>query len=195
MAALTLDEDVAKELAALEGLSPEQLQGVVATVFTFLSRPAPFDVGSAVAAFAGEHGIRNQAKLKVLFGAALKFFRECVRQNLSHTNVAAELQKLGLAADKAVSVGKAWRKASGGMSKAAVGQTVRMNELVDMQWKFGVTASSDDAAQIGSTFLQLKLVLNKGSGLESHYMELTLPQFYEFIHEMEKAKASLDAFS
>ena len=43
--------------------------------------------------------------------------------------------------------------------------------------------------------MQLKLVLNKGSGLESHYMELTLPQFYEFIHEMEKAKASLDAFN
>ena len=72
------------------------------------------------------------------------------------------------------------------------GQTVRMNELVDMQWKFGVTASSDDAAQIGSTFLQLKLVLNKGSGLESHYMELTLPQFYGFLQEMEKAKQVID---
>ena len=196
MSGLTLPEDVVKELAALEGLSPEQLQGLVTNVITFLSRPETFDISGAVEAFAAEHGIRNLAKLKVLFGAALKFFRECVRNNLSHTNVAAELQKVGLAADKSVSIGKAWRKSSGGMSKAAMKQTVMMNELVDMQWKFGVTASSDDAAQIGSTFLQLKLVLDKGSGsLETHYMELTLPQFYEFIHEMEKAKASLDAFN
>jgi inactivated superfamily I helicase len=195
MSGLTLPEDVVKELAALEGLSPEQLQGLVTTVITFLSRPETFDVGGAVEAYAAEHGIRNLAKLKVLLAAALKFFRECVRQNLSHTNVAAELQKLGLAADKSVSIGKAWRKSSGGMLKGAVHQTVKMNELVDMQWKFGVTASSDDAAQLGSTFLQLKLVTAMGDGLETSYMELTLPQFYEFMHEMEKCKASLDAFS
>jgi len=192
---LSLSEDEQKELASLEGLSPEQMQGVVQTVFTFLSRPSSFDITSAVGAFAEEHGIRNVTKLKVLFSATLKFFQECVRNNLSHTNVAAELQKLGLSPDKAVSVGRAWRKGNGAMSKAAVGKTLMVNQLVDMQWKFGVTASSDDAAQLGSTFLQLKLVTAMGDGLETSYMELTLPQFYEFMHEMEKCKASLDAFS
>eukprot|EP01043_Picozoa_sp_COSAG02_P118640 COSAG02_NODE_55244_length_291_cov_1.343750_1_plen_40_part_10 len=39
MSGLTLPEDVVKELAALEGLSPEQLQGLVTNVITFLSRP------------------------------------------------------------------------------------------------------------------------------------------------------------
>ena len=56
---------------------------------------------------------------------------------------------------------EAWRKANTGMTKAAISKTLMMNELVDMEWKFGVTASSDDKAQVGSTFLQLKLVLNK----------------------------------
>ena len=91
--------------------------------------------------------------------------------------------------------GRAWRKGNASMSKAAVAKTLMVNQLVDMQWKFGVTASSDDAAQLGNTFLQLKLVTDKGSRLETSYMELSLPQFYEFMHEMEKCKASLDAFS
>jgi hypothetical protein len=66
-----------------------------------------------------------------------------------------------------------------------------------MEWKFGVTAASDEVGQVGSTFLHLKLVVDKGFSaqatvgesesagggsagkarvLEDVYMELTLPQ-------------------
>jgi hypothetical protein len=31
-----------------------------------------------------------------------------------------------------------------------------------MEWKFGVTAASDEVGQVGSTFLHLKLVVDKG---------------------------------
>ncbi|CAB1329464.1 unnamed protein product, partial [Coregonus sp. 'balchen'] len=48
------------------------------------------------------------------------------------------------------------------LSRLAVRQTLMVNQLVDMEWKFG---------------------------------ELTLPQFYNFLHEMERAKASMDCFS
>uniref|UniRef100_A0AAY5KRL9 COMM domain containing 7 n=1 Tax=Esox lucius TaxID=8010 RepID=A0AAY5KRL9_ESOLU len=44
-------------------------------------------------------------------------------------------------------------------------------------------------------FFQLKLVIRKGNSTENVYMELTLPQFYNFLHEMERAKASMDCFS
>ena len=85
-----------------------------------------------------------------------------------------------------------------------------MNELVNMEWKFGVTASSNDLESVGNTFLQLKLVINKGghggdkddkddsnnnNNKEVVYMELTLPQFYNFLAEMEKAKSTIDFFT
>ncbi|KAG7260239.1 hypothetical protein CRUP_031894 [Coryphaenoides rupestris] len=49
----------------------------------------------------------------------------------------------------------------------------------------------------------LKLVLRKGGSTENVYMgewtstgpELTLPQFYNFLHELERAKTSMDCFS
>ena len=68
-----------------------------------------------------------------------------------------------------------------------------INQLVDMEWKFGVTAANSDLKSVGNSFLQLKLVINKGSDeTEDVFMELSLPQFYSFLHEMEKAKASLE---
>lgn len=83
-----------------------------------------------------------------------------------------------------------------------------------------VTAADNDMDKVGNSFLQLKMVLNKGSEMEEVFMgeatptnyippctrlynhnhilfslELTLPQFYSFLHEMEKAKASLEYLS
>ncbi|WAR26315.1 COMD7-like protein [Mya arenaria] len=58
-----------------------------------------------------------------------------------------------------------------------------------------VTAASSELDKVGNTFLQLKLVINTGNGVTNSYMELTLPQFYSFLHEMEKAKASLEYLS
>ena len=71
-----------------------------------------------------------------------------------------------------------------------------INQLVDMEWKFGVTAGTSDMKQAGHSFLQLKLVINKGNNeTEDVCMELTLPQFYSFLHETEKAKSSLELLS
>ena len=110
------------------------------------------------------------------------------------------------------------------ISRSAVGQTLSVNQLVDMEWRFGVTASSNEAQRVGSSFLQLRLLINKGNTNEEVFMggwgslchsrtrppagsccatsiiclcpaELTLPQFYSFLHEMEKAKASLEFLS
>ena len=69
-----------------------------------------------------------------------------------------------------------------------------LRRLVDLEWKFGVTAASSEsgAGTVGRTFLQLELVLDApGGGLERVYLELTLNQFYEFLAHMERAKAAL----
>lgn len=53
--------------------------------------------------------------------------------------------------------------------------------------------STDEVKRLGATYLQLKLVLDKGSGeAEPVFCELTLPQFYELLSELERAKAYVD---
>lgn len=79
-----------------------------------------------------------------------------------------------------------------------------VNKVVDMEWTFGVTAASSEVEAVGGTYLQLKLVIDKGVGSgedsdasreEAVHMELTLPQFYEFLASMEQAKTYLDFLS
>ncbi|KAJ8370714.1 hypothetical protein SKAU_G00107420 [Synaphobranchus kaupii] len=66
---------------------------------------------------------------------------------------------------------------------------------VDVLLQSSVTVGTSELQKVGNIFLQLKLVVRKGNSTENVYMELTLPQFYNFLHEMERAKASMDCFS
>jgi hypothetical protein len=76
-----------------------------------------------------------------------------------------------------------WQKSFVGLSEQQIDKTLKVNQVVDMEWKFGgqsallhvilhasapfaVTASSSELAAVGSTFLQLKLVLDRGGSKE-----------------------------
>ena len=64
-----------------------------------------------------------------------------------------------------------------------------------MDWSFGVTAASDDISNVGKTFLQLKLILERDAsteGCDVIFMELSLEQFYQLLASMEKSKAYID---
>lgn len=96
-------------------------------------------------------------------------------------------------ADKADVISKLWDKHHTTLNRLMLSHIFNINQLVDMDWKFAVTASTSNESQVGHTFLQLKLVLNNGSNqCKNVCVELTLPQFYSFLHEMEKAKRNLE---
>ena len=70
------------------------------------------------------------------------------------------------------------------------------NQLVDLDWSFGVTASSNECNQVGKTFLQLKLTIRQENNeLKDVFMEMTIEQFYHFLSEMEKCKSYIDLMS
>eukprot|EP00762_Andalucia_godoyi_P005839 ANDGO_06906.mRNA.1 COMM domain-containing protein 7 len=65
--------------------------------------------------------------------------------------------------------------------------------VVDMDWRFGVTAASSEShalAGIGASYLQIKLTFENGT---TQWAEMTLPQFYGLLADLERAKMELDA--
>ena len=88
-----------------------------------------------------------------------------------------------------------WDKHYDALKEQKNTQSLMIGQLVDMEWKFGVTASTNHIDKLGNAFLQLKLVYNNGGKLESRFMELTLPQFYSFLLEMNKAKSQMEYLS
>ena len=136
----------------------------------------------------------NQTALKEIVNALLSVLRGSVRANSSATYLAADLRTLGVADDKAERIGALWKAALGDIKRAAVGHTLMVNELVDIDWSFGVTAANSELDKVGDCFLQLRLALDDGGGRVRRVpMELTLPQFYSLVSELESAKAHLES--
>lgn len=161
--------------------------------FGFIARPG-FDLPAEVAAFSAEHGVKEK-KVQGLARATIVFLQGCLAANVSEANIAGELAKVGVTAQAAL-IGKLWKFQSSAAMRATQGRTLEFNSIVDMEWKFGVTAATDELERAGGTFLQLKLTLDKGGGVQdTEYIELSLPQFYEFLHEMERANATMQQFS
>ena len=121
------------------------------------------------------------------------FFRGATKYNLAPPQVAQDCVALGLSEEATECIKSRWEANCATLASNQVTKTVMANQVVDMEWKFGVTAASNQVAQVGSTFLHLKLVIDRGNGHhEDVFMELALPQFYQFMAAMQKAKTHLD---
>ncbi|XP_011693625.1 PREDICTED: COMM domain-containing protein 7-like isoform X2 [Wasmannia auropunctata] len=55
-----------------------------------------------------------------------------------------------------------------------------------------VTAASNDSDNVAKSFLQLKLCLEDEGKVKNIFTEMTIGQFYKFLHDLEKAKCNLD---
>mmetsp|Transcript_17512 Transcript_17512/g.24300 ORF Transcript_17512/g.24300 Transcript_17512/m.24300 type:complete len:201 (-) Transcript_17512:1717-2319(-) len=179
----------------LNALQDEQFDELSEIVLSFISGETQSDLKDTIVSFSENHNI-NQMVLKTLTQGLLFFFKGAIRNNLSPLFVKEDLQTLGLAEEKSIRVASKWKQSFIAISRSTVANTLMVNQLVDMEWKFGITAANSEVGKVGSAFLQLKLVLDKGNGkTEDVIMELSLQQFYEFYSEMQKAKANLEYFT
>jgi len=153
------------------------------------------DLMEQVPAFAGKHSL-NASSVKNSVRALVFFFKNALRVNLTPQYVKEDLINFGLSAEKADAISNAWKDKFVAMSRSMIGQTLMVNQLVDMEWKFGVTAANSDMAKVNASYLQIKMVFDKGNQTtEDLHLELSLPQFYDFLSQMQKAKANLEFFS
>eukprot|EP00051_Salpingoeca_urceolata_P016800 m.225622 g.225622 ORF g.225622 m.225622 type:complete len:200 (-) comp18783_c1_seq38:144-743(-) len=190
-----VDDAVVTNLSTTERFPEETFQSFSGLVFSLLTQPGKAaQMLERIEEFGAEQGIKPSA-FKEVVRAWLTFFRGAQKNNLTPKLVAEDLEAAGLSTEKARWMAKQYKENAVAMSRVVVGRTLMVNQLEDMEWKFGVAAGSSEVRTSGNTFLQMKLSLNKGSGSEDVFMELSLPQFYTFLQEMERAKASLEYLS
>eukprot|EP00808_Paulinella_micropora_P005111 g38715.t1 len=176
----------------LKVFGPAQLEGFVKVTLSFLSHDP--NAEADLKNFATEHKVKEKALGNMVRGI-LFFFSACLKKNLAASAVEEDLGKLGLDKGRAAQLSSTWQKQFAVMATAQIQKTLKVSEVVDIEWKFGVTAASNELAELGNCFLQLKLVLNKGGKKENVLMEMTLPQFYRFLAQMEAAKFQCDNLS
>jgi hypothetical protein len=118
-----------------------------------------------------------------------------IKRNLKIETLMEDCDSLGLDENRVKYVGGTFKKYFVAISRGVLSQTLSVNPLKDLDWRFGVTASSSEVKEVGRTYLQLKLTLDRGDGLRDVFVELTLQQFYDLLHQLESAKQTLDFFT
>uniref|UniRef100_A0A3P8P976 Nucleolar protein 4-like b n=1 Tax=Astatotilapia calliptera TaxID=8154 RepID=A0A3P8P976_ASTCA len=191
-----LPDSVGTDFQNLNKLNEQQFHRLIEILFQFLLEPKETErFMQQLTEFAGEHGM-SAGPLRNLMKSVLLVPQGALKKNLTGEQIKEDLLTLGLSEEKSAHFSLQVSEVHyAALTRLAVRQTLMVNQLVDMEWKFGVTVGTSEIQKLGTVFLQLKLVVRKGNSTENVYMELTLPQFYNFLHEMERAKASMECFS
>ncbi|XP_058989542.1 COMM domain-containing protein 7 isoform X3 [Mustela lutreola] len=195
-------EAVGGDMQQLNQLGAQQFSALTEVLFHFLTEPKEVErFLSQLSEFATTNQI-SLGPLRSIVKSLLLVPNGALKKSLTADQVRGDLITLvsfcsliGLSEEKATYFSEKWKQSAPTLARWAIGQTLMINQLVDMEWKFGVTSGSSELEKVGSIFLQLKLVVKKGNQTENLYIELTLPQFYSFLHEMERVRSSMECLS
>uniref|UniRef100_A0A452SE06 COMM domain containing 7 n=1 Tax=Ursus americanus TaxID=9643 RepID=A0A452SE06_URSAM len=164
---------------------PGQFSALTEVIFHFLTEPKEVE---RFLAQLSEFATTNQISLgplRSIVKSLLLVPNGALKKSLTADQVRADFITLGLSEEKATYFSEKWKQSAPTLARWAIGQTLMINQLIDMEWKFGVTSGSSELEKVGSIFLQLNFLSP----------ELTLPQFYSFLHEMERVRASMECLS
>ncbi|XP_036178583.1 COMM domain-containing protein 7 isoform X2 [Myotis myotis] len=163
-------EAVGGDMQQLNQLGAQQFSALTEVLFHFLTEPKEVE---RFLAQLSEFATINQISLGPLRSIVKSFLlvpNGALKKSLTAEQVRADFITLGLSEEKATYFSEKWKQNAPTLARWAIGQTLMINQLIDMEWKFGVTSGSSELEKVGSIFLQLKLVLKKGNQTENLYI-------------------------
>uniref|UniRef100_A0A8B9WH28 COMM domain containing 7 n=1 Tax=Bos mutus grunniens TaxID=30521 RepID=A0A8B9WH28_BOSMU len=152
-------EAVGGDMQQLNQLSAQQFSALTEVLFHFLTEPKEVERFLAqLSEFAATNQI-SLGPLRSIVKSLLLVPNGALKKGLTAEQVRADFMTLGLSEEKAIYFSEKWKQNAPTLARWAVGQTLMINQLVDMEWKFGVTSGSSELEKVGSIFLQVSLFL------------------------------------
>ncbi|XP_058989540.1 COMM domain-containing protein 7 isoform X1 [Mustela lutreola] len=175
-------EAVGGDMQQLNQLGAQQFSALTEVLFHFLTEPKEVErFLSQLSEFATTNQI-SLGPLRSIVKSLLLVPNGALKKSLTADQVRGDLITLvsfcsliGLSEEKATYFSEKWKQSAPTLARWAIGQTLMINQLVDMEWKFGVTSGSSELEKVGSIFLQLKLVVKKGNQTENLYIVSSMP--------------------
>ncbi|KAK2157916.1 hypothetical protein LSH36_181g01012 [Paralvinella palmiformis] len=160
-------ESLLTDVQTMNKFETEQFEELLQIIFNFLNEPNKSShFLEDLETFAKKNGL-NAAALKGLIKTAIHVPNSALKRNLNASQLREDF--VNLVKDYLTLCTK-YECNLVNLSKSALSQTLTVNQLVDMEWKFGVTAASSEMDKVGNTFLQLKMAVKKGNKNEHFYM-------------------------
>ncbi|XP_069740072.1 COMM domain-containing protein 7-like isoform X5 [Narcine bancroftii] len=153
----TVSDALSSDIQALNKLSNQQFSALTEIIFHFVTEPTEsVRLLNELSEFASKNGM-SSGPLKNILKNVLLVPYGALKRNLTADHIKADFITLGLGEEKAGCFADQWKLHSTVLSRLALEQTMTVNQLVDMEWKFGVTAGSSELQKVGSIFLQVLL--------------------------------------
>lgn len=144
----TVDEVLARDLSSLQKLSVGQLEGLMSLIVGFLVDAKGGGFQEKLGEYAEAHEL-GSSSLKSMVRASLLFLQRGVRAGWAQSQVIEASSLMGLNDEVAEVIGRCWAERSSELTSALLSKIVSANQLMDVDWSFGVTAASDDSDQVG----------------------------------------------
>lgn len=197
----SVEEKLASDLSILNTIVSSHRKEcfkLIDTALSFLVSPATEKTSflEELQSFVEGCGV-NASNAKSLAQALIIFLQGSMKSSSNSQLVISRCNQIGLNEDVSSLMSACWEGKGSQISMSLLSRTISRNKLVDMDWSFGITASTNDSDNVCKTFLQLKLTVDKadGEGLQEVFIELSLEQFYSFLASLEKAKSYVDFVS
>ncbi|XP_060253680.1 COMM domain-containing protein 7 isoform X2 [Ovis aries] len=130
-------EAVGGDMQQLNQLGAQQFSALTEVLFHFLTEPKEVE---RFLAQLSEFATTNQISLgplRSIVKSLLLVPNGALKKGLTAEQVRADFMTLGLSEEKAVYFSEKWKQNAPTLARWAIGQTLMINQLVDMEWKFG----------------------------------------------------------
>eukprot|EP00123_Amoebidium_parasiticum_P010691 comp20252_c0_seq1/m.25332 comp20252_c0_seq1/g.25332 ORF comp20252_c0_seq1/g.25332 comp20252_c0_seq1/m.25332 type:complete len:203 (-) comp20252_c0_seq1:4-612(-) len=133
--------------------------------------------------------VRNGAR------GLLVVLRTAAQKGEEGKDLGADLHTLGLTEARAEAVVKQYTQHVHTISSAVIARALQGDQLRDIDWKLGIVAGTSEQHTDGNVFVQMRLAIERAGRVEHVLVELNLKQFYSLMHELERAKSTLEAMA
>ncbi|CAD5114838.1 DgyrCDS3875 [Dimorphilus gyrociliatus] len=176
-------------LTDLNELDEKGYTSLISAVVAYLKNQKTEPLTATVSSISSEFGVPLK-KLKL----CTKHIVTILSETHEETAILTSLTEQGLNDDQAKTILKKLNA-----SEDNAKEPLMLNKLVNIDWKFGtyisVTASSSQCEKFGSAFFQMKLSIENDGAVKHVPVEMNVSQFYNLLHELEKAKSCVESVS
>ncbi|KAG1714058.1 COMM domain-containing protein 7 [Nymphon striatum] len=138
-------DSIFTDFQTLNKFNLEQFSELISILFHFLSDPSKNEwLLQQIEEFSQTHSV-NTTGLQSIIKSLILVPNGALKKNLSGSQINEDLTSLGLSNDRAEVFVKKWNENIATMSKAAQAQTLTVNQLIDMDWKFGGAVKLEEA--------------------------------------------------
>lgn len=173
--------------------SPEVISSAATLSASLIIDASATNIQDEVAKLASGSGVKASA-LRGAISEIVSFYSLGQNGGWTSSKLGDHLKSIQCPDNVSSVVVRVWQENQGRITASSLTKTLKANQLVDMDWVFGVTASSDTCNEVGKTYLQLKLTFdqNVGNGGKNMHLEMTVDQFFAFLSSMEQCKQFLE---